>query len=156
MGYTVSVAGFEGQKMEVRTNMWSGSKLYVNGQPAPKGSKRGEMLLTSDDGRQVAATWKQVALGFDVPQLSVDGKVFPLVEPLKWYHWLWGIWPVGLLFVGGALGAIIGLIAFSFNAQIFRSKLSPVLQFVATAAVSGAAVALYLIVAGMAVAAING
>lgn len=147
MGYTATIEGFEGQKIEVNVGFWSGPKLLVNGQPAPKGQKRGEMLLQRNDGRQVVASWKPQALGFDVPQLVVDGKAVNLVEPLKWYQWVWGGWPVLLLFFGGALGAIAGVLGFSINAKIFRTEMSEVLKYVVTGAVSVLAVVAYFIVA---------
>lgn len=147
MGYTATIEGFEGQKIEVNVGFWSGPKLLVNGQPAPKGQKRGEMVLQRNDGRQVVASWKPQALGFDVPQLVVDGKAVNLVEPLKWYQWVWGGWPVLLLFFGGALGAIAGVLGFSINAKIFRTEMSEVLKYVVTGAVSVLAVVAYFIVA---------
>ena len=59
MGYKANIEGFEGQDLEVNVSFWTGPKLLVNGQPAPKGTKRGEMLLQRNDGRQVVAIWKQ-------------------------------------------------------------------------------------------------
>jgi hypothetical protein len=147
MGYTVNIEGFEGQQIEVNVGFWSGPKLLVNGEPAPKGNKRGEMVLQRNDGRQVVATWKPQILGLDVPQLLVDGKAVNLIEPLKWYQWIWGGWPVVLLFVGGALGAIAGLVGFSINAKIFRTEMSEVLKYVVTGAVSVLAVLAYFVVA---------
>ena len=147
MGYKANVEGFEGQDLEVNVSFWTGPKLLVNGQPAPKSTKRGEMLLERNDGRQVVAIWKQQMMGFDVPQLVVDGKPVKLVEPLQWYQWLWGGWPVVLVFVGGALGAIAGVLAFTINARLFRTEMNPVLKYVVTAVVSGGAVLAYFIVA---------
>jgi hypothetical protein len=147
MGYTANIEGFEGQKIEVNIGFWSGPKLLVNGEPAPKGNKRGEMVLQRNDGKRVTATWKPQVLGLDVPQLLVDGKTVNLVEPLKWYQWIWGGWPVVLLFVGGALGAIAGLVGFSINAKIFRTEMSEVMKYVVTGAVSVLAVFAYFVVA---------
>lgn len=147
MGYTPNIEGFEGQKIEVNVGFWSGPKLLVNGEPAPKGNKRGEMVLQRNDGKQVSATWKPQVLGLDVPQLLVDGKPVNLVEPLKWYQWIWGGWPVILLFVGGALGAIAGLVGFSINAKVFRTEMSEALKYVVTGAVSVMAVVAYFVVA---------
>ena len=106
MSYVANIEGFEGQKIEVNTSMWTGSKLLVNGVPAAKGNKRGVMVLQRNDCKQVTATWKPQALGFDVPQLVVDGKAITLAAPLKWYQWVWGGWPILLLFLGGALGRL--------------------------------------------------
>ncbi|MHC1782347.1 MAG: hypothetical protein AB9891_06220 [Anaerolineaceae bacterium] len=148
MSYPVNIKGFQGQKIEVDVSYLAGAQLLVNGKKAPKGSNRGDMLLKRDDGRQVVATWKPQALGFDVPNLVVDGQIIQLVEPLKWYQWLWSGLAVALVAVGGMLGAIIGLIALSFNAGLFRSNRSPVMKYVITGVVSTSAVIAYLIAAG--------
>ena len=147
MIYKVNIDGFEGQDIEVKTSFWSGPKLFINGQLAPKGSKRGEMLLRSDDGRQAVAKWKPQFMGLDVPQLVVDGKVISLAEPLKWYQWVWSGLPIALVWVGGALGAIAGLIGFAINATVFRAEMNSVLKYVVSGVVSILAAIAYFIAA---------
>lgn len=147
MNYVAQIEGFENQNIEAKVSFWSGPKLLVNGVPAPKGSKRGEMVLQRNDGKKVTASWQQQFLGLDVPQLLVDGKAIRFVEPLKWYQWIWGGWPVLLLFIGGALGAITGMIAFAINAKVFRAEMSQALKFVVTGVVSILAVVVYFVAA---------
>lgn len=147
MAYTTNIEGFEGQNIELNVSFWTGPKLLVNGVPAQKGARRGEMLLQRNDGRQVTATWKPQFLGLDVSQLIIDGKTVSIVEPLQWYQWVWGGWPVILLFIGGALGALAGFISFAINAKIFRTEMSPVMKYVATGAVAVVAVIAYFIAA---------
>ncbi len=147
MNYKVNIDGFEGQDIEVRTGFWSGPKLFINGQLAPKGNNRGEMVLRSDDGRQVVARWKSRFMGFDVSQLVVDGKVINFAEPLKWYQWIWGGLPIALVFVGGALGAIAGIVGFTINAKVFRSGMNSVLKYVVSGIVSVLAVVAYFVAA---------
>jgi hypothetical protein len=74
------IEGCEGQDIEVKTSLLSGTQLYVNGQKAPKGPGVRTMALTRNDGRVVTAQWKQQALGFDTPQLEVDGKTYILTS----------------------------------------------------------------------------
>ena len=147
MSYSAKIEGFEYQNIEVQTGFWTGPKLLVNGEPAPKGAKRGEMILKRDDGRQVTASWKPQFLGLDVPQLVVDGQTVQLAEPLKWYQWVWGGWPVALLFVGGALGGIAGMLGAVINARVFRAEISEVLKYVVTGVVSILAVLVYAVAA---------
>ncbi|WP_092459687.1 hypothetical protein [Thermoflavifilum thermophilum] len=147
MNYEVNIEGFEGQDIEVKTSFWSGPKLLINGQLAPKGSKRGEMLLQSNVGKQFVARWKPQIMGIDIPQLVVGDKVINLVEPLKWYQWVWGGLPIALVFVGGALGAIAGITGFAINAKVFRTEMDSVLKYVVSAAVSISAVVAYFIAA---------
>jgi len=69
------------------------------------------------------------------------------LEPLKWYQWAWAGWPILLIFSGGAIGAVFGIIATSINVRLFRSELAPIVQYLAVAGVSGVAVALYFVIA---------
>jgi hypothetical protein len=147
MGYTLNIEGFEGQNMEVNIGFWSGPKLVINGETALKGSKRGEMALQRNDGRQVTATWKPQFMGLDVPQLVVDGKAVNLVEPLKWYQWAWGGWPIFLIFAGGLLGGFSGAVALTLNAKIFRTEMNDMLKYLVSGAIAVASVIGYFVIA---------
>ncbi len=150
MNYPLTLEGFEGQTLEVKPGgFFKGPQLLVNGQPVTKGPKRGQMVLRRTDGREVTATWRPALLGFDVPRLEVDGKQLSVVEPLKWYEWVWGGLPILLVFLGGALGALAGAIAFGVNIQIFHSTRNAVVKFILTAVVSVLAVAVYFVLAIM-------
>jgi hypothetical protein len=72
----------------------------------------------------------------DVPQLVVEGKTIRAVDPLKWYVWVWIALPILLVFVGGALGGIVGAVGLTTNAKIVRSKMNGLAKFALTAAVS--------------------
>jgi hypothetical protein len=143
MRYSLNIKGFEGQNIQAEISYWSGPKLLVNGMPVQKGKTRADLLLQRNDGRQVPAYWKMQGLGFDVPQLVVDNEVIKLVEPLKWFEWLWGGLPLFLVFIGGFFGALTGLLGFFFNAQIFRTRINGFLKYLATGAISGLAVVVY-------------
>jgi hypothetical protein len=147
MNYSTKINGFEGQNIEVKVSFWSGPKLLINGEPAQKGTKRGEMFIQRNDGKQVTASWKPQLFGLDVPQLVVDGNIVNLVEPLKWYQWVWGSWPILLLFIGGALGALAGLISVTINAKVFRTEMNDVLKYLVSGVVSVLTVIAYFITA---------
>jgi len=56
--------------------------------------------------------------------------------------------PILLVFSGGALGAIIGFVAFSINTKVFRSSImSVILRVLLTGVASVTAVLAYLLVA---------
>jgi len=149
MSYNVNIDGCEGQNIELRVSFFSGPKLFVNGEPAPKGNKRGEMVLRRNDGREIVARWKPQFMGLDVPQLVVDGETLAVVEPLKWYEWLWGGLPILLVFVGGLLGALAGVIGFFINTKVFRSNLNGFLKYVVSGVVSVLALVAYLAAAAV-------
>lgn len=145
MKYTVNLEGFEGQRIEFQpAGLVTPAKLFVNDVEPRRGAKRGEMILTRNDGREVVATWRGSFL--DVPKLVVENKVINLAEPLTWYEWVWNAWPIVLLFIGGLLGGLFGGLALGLNLSIFRSQQNPLLKYVITGAISVAAVILYLVV----------
>jgi hypothetical protein len=157
MNYTLTLNGFEGQVIEVQGgSAFAGPKLLVNGQPAPKGQKRGEMLLRRSDGTEVTAKWKPVFKGWDTPQLDVGGQTITIVEPLKWYEWVWSALPLLLIFVGGLLGALAGAIAVTVNTKIFRTSLHVALRYALTALVSLVAVVAYVVAATLFLSAVGG
>jgi hypothetical protein len=97
--YRIQPEGYASHIPEVQSGgLLAGPKLLVNGQPAPSkpGLPRGQYELRRDDGREVTTSWRPQMLGLDTPQLVLDGKTLALVEPLKWFQWLWSAWPVAL------------------------------------------------------------
>lgn len=147
MDFHPAIEGFEGQNIEVKTSMWTGTKMFINGEKAPKGPHRGTMSLTRNDGRVVTARWIPQMMGFDTPQLEVDGKNYLLTQPLKWYEMLLSAMPIVLVFIGGLLGAIIGILAFGANAAIFRSGMNKVVKVLLALLIIVVAVIVYLVVA---------
>ena len=146
MKYSIDLEGFEGQNIEFQTEgFFSGAKLLVNGEPAPKGKKRGEMLLRRNDGSEVIAKFQNAFL--DIPKLKIDEQVIQFVEPLKWYEWAWNAIPLLIIFSGGAIPILIGVIAFSINANLFRSQKTTLAKYGLTGLVSFAALVVFLIVA---------
>ncbi len=145
MKYPIRLAGFEGQQIEVQPpGFWSGPRLLVNGKPPPK-DKRGQMVLRRNDGTTALATWRPTLFGLDMPQLVVDGRAISVVKTLQWYEWVWSALPIALIAIGGLLGALIGVIAFSINTRLFRSSLNLVSKFVMTTLVSAICVVIYFI-----------
>ncbi len=141
------IEGFEGQNIEVRSSLVAGTKLLVNGQKAGRGPNRGTVSLTRNDGKVVTARWIPQMLGFDTPQLEVDGKSYILTQPLKLPEMILSALPIVLVFIGGLLGAIIGILAFGANAALFRSGLNKVVKVLLAILIIVLAVVLYLIVA---------
>ncbi len=148
MKYHIELEGFEGQNIEVKLpSFFSGAKLFVNGEPAPKGPKRGQMILRRNDGTDIIAIWKPNVLGFDIPSLIVGDEVIHVVDPLKWHELVWSGLPLLLVLRGGALGAIAGVIAFNANMKVFRSDRNTAVKYLLTAGISILAVIVYLVAA---------
>ncbi len=146
MGTPIQIEGCEGQNIEVRQGFWAGAQLLINCEKAPKGSNRREMLVKRNDGVVMTAYWKPRLLGFDTPNLVINGKEIEVNPPLKWYEIVWSALPVIMVFIGGALGAVLGILGFTASAAIFRSKLNGVVKYLFSALVTGTAVILWLII----------
>lgn len=145
MNYPITLPGFEGQHIELKAaGLLNGSQLLVNGQPAAKGPKRLQYLLTQNDGQQVIAQIKPRFFNLDVPQVQVGSQIINFVEPLKWYQWLWSGLPFLLVILGGLFGALIGISAFFINVKLFHSQRSTAAKFLFTGLISVVALALYL------------
>ena len=143
----MNAAGFEGRQFFLQSaSLFSSPKLLIDGSPAPKGPKRGQFLLYRNDGREVIAQLRGQFVD-PVPKVIIDGETLQLVEPFKWYEWVWLCLPLVLLFLGGAIGGFIGGLTAAINGYIFRSITNSALRFILTGAVSGAAVVLYLVIA---------
>jgi hypothetical protein len=148
MNYQLQLQGFEGRKIEIRApGFLSDYVLLIDGQPAPRGPVRGQMLLRRNDGTEVIATWKKMGLGLDVPQLQVGSDVVAAVEPLPWYQWVWSGLGVFLVFTGGAIGGMLGALALAVNVRLFHEPLPEFVKYAATAATSILALFIYLLVA---------
>jgi hypothetical protein len=136
MQYYVPAEGFEGRQLVVQSaGFLSGPRLMLDGQPAPKGPKRGQLVLRRNDGVDVIAQLRGLFVD-PIPQVTVDGKTIKIAEPLPWYVWVWSGLPLVLLFMGGALGGGLGAAAMMINGRIFRSDIHGALKFAITGAIS--------------------
>lgn len=149
------IEGFEGQDIVVKSSLLSGTKMFINDQKAPKGQRWGEMALTRNDGRVVTAMWKPQMLGFDTPQLMVEGKAIQLVDALKWYEMVFAGLPIILVFIGGLLGAIVGVLAFTASTSIFRSEINKFSKYALAGLITIFAVLIYLVLATVIQVALN-
>ena len=146
MKYPINLPGFEGQTIELESaGLIKSARLFVNGQPAPKGTKRGEMLLRRNDGKDVVVRFKGTFL--DVPNLLVDGEIVQVTDPLKWYEWAWNGLPLLMIVSGGAIPILIAFIALSLNLRIFREQENTFKKYLLTGLVTFAAFVLFFLIA---------
>ncbi len=136
MQHYINAEGFEGRQLVVESaGFFAGPRLMLDGQPASKGPKRGQLLIRRNDGIDVIAQLRSVFID-PIPQLTVDGKTIRIAAPLPWHVWLWGGLPILLLFLGGALGGGLGVAAMMINGRVFRTDMHGALKFAITGAIS--------------------
>ena len=145
--YRLHIPGFKGREPVLDTGTWwSGAFLIEDGKRAPRAKRRGWVVLHRNDGKPIEARIRGRAMGLDpVPNVEVDGEVVSIEPPLQWYQWLWIALPVLLVFVGGALGVVVGTVAASVNARLLRAERPPQLRYGLSALVSLGAVALFVV-----------
>jgi hypothetical protein len=66
---------------------------------------------------------------------------------LTWYEHVWVAWPLALIAVGGAIGGACGGAAWALNQKVFRQTQHPLLRYLWTGMISGAALLAYLVLA---------
>jgi hypothetical protein len=146
MQYPLSLPGFENRGLFVETGgFWSGAKIIIDGEPAPKGPKRGQFLLRRLDGTEIIAQLRVNNFLDPIPQVVIDGENILIAEPLKWYQWVWGGLPFALAIIGGALGGLLGGIALVINGRVFRSDLKNPVKYLLTGIISIATVIAFFV-----------
>jgi hypothetical protein len=144
MLYKLEIPGFEGQRLEIDAGAFK-KTLLLNGVKAPSAGI-GKYRLTRNDGREVTTKWTS---SFDpAPSIVIDGQTIRTASPLKWHEMLVVGAPLLLVFVGGALGGLLGGVAATFNAKLIRSAQPAVVRYVGGIALACIAAILYLLIAG--------
>jgi len=140
MDHPVQLPGFEGREVFVRVpsvfdaaKAFKGPELWVDGQAAAKGSKKGQYFLKRGDGQEVLVKLKT---SIDpTPVIEIEGKKVQVVAPLKWYQVVWSCLPI-ILLTGGMIGGVVGALALMFNIRLFREDIKPGFKYLLSGAVS--------------------
>ena len=137
---------FEGQELVVKTaGFFKGPHLLLNGNPL-KG-KRGRYSVRNKADNEISVTLKYN--WFDpIPKVKIEDKEIELARPIKWYEYIWMGLPIILVFLGGVLGAGIGIFATWSSARIFRSDRGICSKYILSAIISIIAVIVFFILAG--------
>lgn len=147
MRYNIYPPGFEGQTVEVVTSGIGGkAKLYLNNQEVIS-KKKQPMILRRNDGQEVEAVWKKDSFGIDVPNVIINGSLIQVTKPLPVLVKLWCFLPLILIFIGGAIGALIGILTAAANISVFRLSTNITLKFLLTLFITLAGAGLFLFLA---------
>jgi hypothetical protein len=79
-----------------------------------------------------------------IPTLKVGEETVQLATPMQWYEYGWSAVPMLLVFMGGALGGLVGGAATVTNGRIFRSDRSPVAKYGLAGVVTVSSVVIFL------------
>jgi hypothetical protein len=145
--YAIRIPGFEDHQITLKPASFSRAKLLFDGEVIKKEKGSKTIPLTSVEGL-IAKIEIRPSMLDPLPQVWVDGEKLNFAPPIKWYQWAWISVPLIVLIVLGTfVGVIFGIPAMLLNIQIFRSRLSPALQYAFSFLVTFAAVVLYTVTA---------
>ncbi|MFD3260633.1 hypothetical protein ACE3MQ_18740 [Paenibacillus lentus] len=147
MRYSIYPTGFANQTLEIVTSGFGGkARLFVNNQEVTT-KKKQPMILRRDDGQEVEAAWKRDLFGIDVPNLVVDGTIIEVTKPLPAVAKIWCFLPLIFIFIGGAIGALIGILTATANVSVFRLPTNIAVKIILTLLISLTGTALLLFLA---------
>lgn len=144
--FSISLPNQSDTIIEVSKSLLTGKPtVWINGQLAEKvGGLSRAFLIPLSDG-----TVKKLEVdrgGIDyIPRVYIDGERIAIARKLKWYELILGGMPLLLLLLGGALGALCGMIAMITNYKVLRSEKSNTVKILLIIGITALSVILYLI-----------
>lgn len=119
--------GFKRQRLSVRTaDPAMGPALLLNGTVILHTPS--ECTLIDDFGEVVSVQFSPELMGH-LPTLKLDGESIALIHSLTWDEYVWSSLPLLLVFVGSALGAVIGYFGVLINIKIMRTGRSALVRY---------------------------
>lgn len=145
MQIEITHPSFKLHRLVVETaGFFRGPRLLVNGNPATR--SKGRYTVNSDSGQGVVVELKHNVLD-PIPKVKIGDQPIELARPLTWYEYLWMGIPIVLVFAGGGLGALVGILAMYASARVFRGTRSGPAKYGLTALVSLGAFAAFVVLA---------
>ena len=145
MDLAVGHPTFKNQKLSVRTaGFFSGPKVLLNGVAVKR--VKGKYTVKNDIGQEVDVELKSSFVD-PIPSVKIGTEFIDLARRLTWYEYAWSGLPIVLLFIGGALGAVVGMVAAFSNTRILRSSRSTTAKYLLTGAMTAAAFVAFFVLA---------
>lgn len=101
--------------------------------------------LIFEDGTSNMLKIKQNYFGLNITAYLDEEKI-QVTPPIAWYEYITSLLPAVLL-IGGALGAVIGIVAISINISRVHKRRNKLIKILLNLTTSAIAVILYLIIA---------
>lgn len=132
----------------IKKSFWTGKiSVYTNGREEKQLDIKGKpFLIRKANGSSVKMYVKNNMLD-PVPRVTVKDKEIELVKKLPSYAYALSVLPLGLLFVGGFIGAILGFLGVAINFRLFRTQYKTPLKVLITVGVSVSSFVVYILFA---------
>ena len=139
-----------GPELVFRTSLLTGSvQLYVDGIREERIDSRTKWQVTMQDGSRRSVEIKNNLLFWLSPVEIIEGRDVLIGRKLTRWEYVLCLMPLMLCLIGGAVGALLGVLAFFINTCICRTRLSDVHRIVLTLAVTACTVLVYAAAASM-------
>ncbi|WP_338813336.1 hypothetical protein V9L05_18400 [Bernardetia sp. Wsw4-3y2] len=146
MKYKFQLPNFPNSIFEIEKSIWTGkSKLHKDNVLVERSKEKGKPFLIPTDSGQVVKAYPRSASDF-TPTLEIDGVKHHVASKLEWFQYVLGGLPMLLVIVGGALGALIGMLGVYISYDIFRQN-SSTLSYLKVVGVIVASYFVYFVVA---------
>ena len=140
--------GFERRGMRLRLSYWTAPKLFLDGKllaPVNGGifARARHYRVLNNAGKETDVAMRRRPLD-QIPEITIDGVVYPVVRPLNAWEYVWMGLPALLLVVGGALGGAIGLSAVFVNSILMRRMRNRVARYLFTGVTTALAAMMFV------------
>ncbi|WP_375561780.1 hypothetical protein ACE193_04295 [Bernardetia sp. OM2101] len=148
MKHQFQLPDFPNTLFEIETSIWTGKpNLKKNGIQVERSNEKGKpFLISTDTGKTVKAYHKTSFPDF-APTLEIDGIKHQVTPQLKWFQYILGGLPILLVFVGGAIGGLVGMFATAINFNIFRQDNSSTSKYLKVIGIIIASYTIYFVCA---------
>lgn len=148
MKYNFSIPEHPETVIGIDISPWTGKQnVLVNGHPAKQSAqgkrRKPEFLIPDSSGTEKTLELKTSLFG-DLTAFW-GGEKIQVTPPLKWYQYIFGGLPIILIFAGGAIGGIFGVLGSLSNYSVLRSKLNVAMKILAVIGISAISLLLYLL-----------
>ena len=122
--------------------IFSGPKLIVDGNIIEGKKNKYELV----NGTMIELKHK---FADPIPDVLIDNTKVEIAPRIKGVEYFWAAMPIALLFIGGALGGLLGALATYLNFHIFRNTKNIVRKYIFTFLVTISTVLLFMVLAGL-------
>lgn len=143
--YAYDVPGLAGP-LALKPGFWR-QHLLQGGVPLVRDGR--QFAVRRADGTTTPARFQRVLLGFDIPEIIVDGTTFAYAPRLPVWLAIWCFLPVALVVLGGVIPALIGLLAAISNLRVMRTSAPAGAKAVASVGLTAAAVLAVLLIGSL-------
>jgi hypothetical protein len=133
LNFPVEPPGFENRGMMICLSYWRAPKLFIDKKeikPVKKNIfyRNREFIVASNFGKDVNI--KLVHRPLDLmPSIQIEGHKFEIGKQLNKWEYIWICLPAILMFIGGAIGGLLGMIAIYSNSILIRKPKRVLLKF---------------------------